>query len=267
MAVDEPVGLGLEHWDYEEHAHRHAIHYLQRYDLKKEYSITYDPRTHHRICKILAVTPPMPTLWGWTKDAKYIGKHPIGDHTYDQWALTISGVTLTVSVGETMPNRPYYYQRRSSTDHFEIHFIVWETRKPNATWFDVPAECKNGSAEIYEKEAPRDPMEPKDMCERAAFHATLLAKNQCVGPCEGLSGMGFVAKAFANAGMWVPSTMDLLYEGGRSCTDGINEGDLLFKGDRLMMSIGDGMGVECPIGGQCQIVPSNEFIHNCRRYC
>jgi len=225
----------------------------------------------------------MPTLWTWLKDAKYAGKHKIGDATYDQWALTISGVTLTVSVGETAPNRVFYYQRRSSTDHFEIHFMVWETRKPNATWFDVPHECKNGTTlEVEEsKESPLVMLGAMEgVCEAAANAATSFAKQQCTnvyggnGPCGGVSGLdadGIIAKSFALAGLFVPRTTRLLQEGGGGCVGGARRGDVLFVGSpatHVAMYLGGGMIAECPTSGEnCRLSQVTGAFDGCRRYC
>jgi len=105
--------------------------------------VTRDPRDHHQICHHREAKPPMPTLWSWIKDAKYAGKHKIGERTYDQWNATVgAGVSLTVSVGETTPDRPYYFRRKSSTENFELHFVQWELRKPNASWFEGPRPAR-----------------------------------------------------------------------------------------------------------------------------
>jgi hypothetical protein len=229
----------------------------------------------------------MPTHWGWVKDASYAGKHTIGDRTYDQWRWRNAGVTLTVSVSETHADRPYYFSRVSSTENFEIHFITFETRKPNASWFDVPDVCKNKTGiDISEftrvkKDVPQILLGPLNgICPTAIESAIQIAKSDCpyafggIGPCAtGFDNDGFVAKAFADGGRLIPRDVDEQQAGGDGCVGGVRPGDLLFVGSpayHVAMALGNGMIAECPWSGErCHITTLDEsrFDGGCRRYC
>jgi hypothetical protein len=86
-------------------------------------------------------------MWSWLHEARYHGKHVIDGITYDEWVHHAGGVTFGVAVSETHANRPVYYYRGTSTHKFEVHFIAFETRQPNNTWFDVPKACANATFE------------------------------------------------------------------------------------------------------------------------
>jgi len=285
-AIDEPNGHGVENWIYSERHHRHHVHHLQRFDLGHVYTVFRDPNPpHHHVCRTHDVKPPMPAIWAWVKDANYIGKHKIGDHTYDQWQLAHSGLNLTVSVGENQPNRPYFFSRRSATEHFEIHFISFDLHKPNASWFDVPKECKNATdfLEIPRpaKESPQIVLGPLGGVCNAAVDAVLsLAKPGCPyiyggnGPCaSGFDNDGLVTKAYALAGRVIPRLVAEQQEGGEGCVGGVQPGDLLFEGSpatHVAMALGNGMIAECPLSGDvCRITlqPFGGFNGGCRRYC
>jgi len=280
-AVDEPKGHAIEHWEYDEHQHHHNIHVLERYDLGKIYRITR--QQHHHNCTAHNVKPPMPPVWTWIKEANYIGKHHIGDVIYDQWQWKNAGVTLTVSVHEQHPNRPYYFSRHHGRDRFEIHYVTFETRTPNDTWFHVPDACKNATISIADLKAMKPVPQVMigrlgGVCSAAVEFAVEAAKTAApyifgdIGTI-GYDNDGLIAASFAKAGVMVPRNIDDLQVGGSACQAGVRPGDVLFVGQpatHVALAVGNNLIAECPLTGEnCRIAPLDVSVYNggCRRYC
>lgn len=286
-AIDQPNGHGIENWEYDEHAHhRFHVHLLERYDLSKAFTITRD-HEHKLHCRSHEVKPPMPQHWLWIKDAHYIGKHHIGEHVYDQWSWKNAGISLTVSVHEEHPNRPYWFERRSHSEHFEIHFARFEDKAPNATWFVVPDICKNASditsVSVPEKLSPLVTVGNMvgDVCRTAVSAAVVIAKNDCPytyggnGPCSnGYDNDGMMATAFSRAGVYIPRLVTQQQENGNGCSGGARAGDLLFVNNpatHVAMVIDHDLIAECPLDGtNCRLASMGDisrFDGGCRRYC
>jgi cell wall-associated NlpC family hydrolase len=204
-----------------------------------------------------------------------------------EWEWKNAGFSLIVSVHEQHPNRPYYFQRRSNTEHFEIHFLHFEDKKANSSWFDVPSECKNATeltdVTLPLKESPlvATGVRPVDgVCVAAVNNAITIAKQDCPyiyggnGPCgQGYDNDGLIASAFASAGVFVPRLVSEQQENGNGCSGGVQLGDLIFQGSpatHVAIVIGNGMVAECPLDGHsCRLsdVDFNTFNGGCRRYC
>lgn len=198
-----------------------------------------------------------------------------------------------MSVHEHDPNRPYWFERRTHSEHFEIHFLHFEAKTPNATWFEVPKECKNATdieGNVISVTGVPEKLSPlvtignmkNDVCSIAVKTAVGIAKDDCVytyggnGPCNSNGGYdndGIMAASFAHAGVFIPRLVAEQQENGSGCVGGIRPADLLFSGTpatHVAMVIGDNMIAECPVSGaRCHIttLDLSRFDGSCRRYC
>jgi cell wall-associated NlpC family hydrolase len=283
-AIDQPHGHGLENFEFEEHHHRHNIHFLQRYDLGFDYRLTWNQS--HRTCQSHAVKPPMPPRWQWLKDAKYTGKRHIGQHTYDEWTGQIQTTTLRVAVDEHNANQPVYYSATASTELREAHFAHWSTRNPDPHWFDVPAECHNKTLSMQkgpELDSPEvAPVNEADVCGAAAENAQAYVAQKCayvyggIGDCyaSGFDNSGFVTAAFADAGRRIPRMLAEQQENGNGCTGGVRPGDLLFvdtPATHVAIYVGGNVVAHCAADGLtgCTLADYDvdAMTGGCRRYC
>jgi hypothetical protein len=257
--IDEPAGHGLEFWDFNTEHRHHGVHFLRRFDLGFEYSISWlrDP-TPHAVCHKRAVTPPMPPVWAWIKEARYHGKHVIDGTTFDLWRHHVAGIELEVAVSEHDASRPHYFIRRTPSEHRVYHLISWATFKPNNTWFNVPDVCKNATLGYVTVDGDD----------------TLVAKTSAVTEfaeriattSNGFGAAAMVVASMNKAGVEVPSTLESQRLAGARCDGGAREGDVFFDGASAAIYLGGDRFAECSTGGQCSVVSWRDFIGGCRRF-
>jgi len=263
-AIDEPTGRSIEFWEYTIEHHHRNIHYLKRYDLGAEYEIAYDARVPAH-CRKTAVKPPMPPNWAWVKNATYAGKRVIDGSRYDEWRYIVAGIELSVAVSETNASRPHYFHHRSVVEHRQYHFLSWHTRKPNDTWFAIPAICKN--ATIGEVDNDDHTIVTDEVCEAAAITArTIVAKS------NGLSGESLIGKSMSRSGVML-GNMNIveMHSAGAPCAGGPRISDVFFIGTpptNAAMYLGKNEFALCN-DGTCNIAPLGSFAFDggCRRFC
>jgi len=256
-AIDEPNGKSIELWEFMvEHRHRN-VHFLKRFDLGWEYTTHFErfPKPHE-VCAKRAVKPPMPANWEWLKDARYRGKHMIDGTTYDMWIHHIANIELEVAVSEHDASRPEYFYRRAPEEHRMYHFLSFHTFRPNASWFDVPAVCKNVT-EISE-----------DGDDNLVAGTVVATNARQFVERNGFDAASLVATSHRSIGVSTPSSLFQLQAGGVACRGGIFIGDVFFDGlpaTSAAIYLGDSQFAECNSAG-CTIVPFRDFTGGCRRY-
>jgi len=265
--IDEPKGHALEFWDFtHEHAH-HSVHVLKRFDLGFEYGISFVHHpTPHRVCRKIAVKPPMPPAWHWVREAHFHGKHVFDGTTYDVWRHHIANIELQVAVSEHDASRPHYFIHRSPSVHRVVHFISWSTFQPNATWFNVPDLCKNATESDWAAEEPIGADASLGTCAIASSNA-----RRIVTESNGFDAASLIASSFEKAGVSTPSSLRELQQGGNACTGEPKVGDVFFDGvpaTSAAVMLANNEFAECSIqGGRCSIVEQRDFTGSCRRFC
>jgi hypothetical protein len=259
-AIDEPSGRSIERWEFVvEHRHRN-IHFLKRYDLGFEYTVRFQAQVPHEICTKRAVKPPMPPNWAWLKDARYRGKHHIDGTTFDMWVFHVAGVELEVAVSEHDASRPEYFYRRAPEETRMYHFLSWHTIRPNSSWFDIPASCKNATTAVEVS---------VDGDDNVVAGTVVAAAAQRIVDTAGIDTVSLVVSSMRAAGISTPTSLWDLQEGGKPCTDGPTVGDVFFDGLPAVSAavyLGDNKFAECA-GTRCGIVPPRDFTGGCRRFC
>jgi len=253
--IDEPKNHGLEFWEFSSHHQHHNVHYLQRFDLGFEYAIYRErlPSPHSR-CVKRAVKPPMPANWAWIKDAHYRGKKVIDEQTYDEWGHHIGPVELTVDVEERHASRPVYFSRRTPTEHRAYHLIIFATRHPNDTWFNVPDVCKNATEVSYSRDDSSCPVSVEAARELAVTGAAV-------------DGTNAIVDSLDKAAVFVSTDLPTMRAQGRQCAGGPRPGDVFFDADRLAMYLGGRELADCS-GPYCRVAPVEDFSAGfCRRFC
>jgi len=261
-AIDEPNGRSIERWEFmTEHRHRN-VHYLKRFDLGWEYTLHWEriPKPHE-VCVKRAVKPPMQPNWAWLKDARYHGKHVIDGTTYDLWGHHFSGIELEVAVSEHDASRPEYFFRRSPEEHRMYHFLSFHTFRPNASWFDVPSACKNATA---------IDLTVTDGNDNEVAGTVIAAAAQTIAEENTADAVSLVSESLRRVGVTTPSSLWELQQGGSSCVDGANVGDVFFDGlpaTSAAIYLGSNRFAECAAkAGSCGIVPQRDFTGGCRRF-
>jgi hypothetical protein len=214
----------------------------------------------------------MPPAWEWTSVARYIGKHTIDESTFDLWAHHITGVELSVAVGEHDASRPHYFHRRSASEHRMYHLISWHTFAPNATWFNVPDICKNATEDVPSIEwlSTGAMGENSEKSECQAVAASTAAR--IVEQSNGMDAAALISSVFDKAGVEVSTNLWAQQQAGSSCSGGVATGDVFFDGvpaSSVAIYLGDNKFAECPsyLGGRCSIVAQRDFTGGCRRFC
>ena len=138
--VDQPDGKAVEQFEFESRHSHLNIYELQRFDLKKAYTISSHNET---VCKNTTLTGAMPLVWSWLTTATYVGKKTVHHTEYDLWSATVAGVKLEVAVMDSDPSFLAFFGRKSSTEDVSVIVHKWSVNKPESQWFDVPKECSH----------------------------------------------------------------------------------------------------------------------------
>jgi len=288
-AVDQPRGMGVEHFRFDNGSEHHDIFVLQRFDKSTQYDVHRDGKPPVDICHKATISPPMNTVWSWIKEAAYKGRATIRRVEVDLWELAAgAGVTLGVGVNTTNPNHPLWYIRKSSSESFELHFERYFHRQPNVSHFDIPKSCQTEDGWIE-----KDPVFPSDVVDPKHFNfsgpngiaqALSCASGVCTcgcpyvyggnGPCcPGKSGYdcsGLTSHCFAAGGILIPRTAASQQGSGKACVGSPQPGDLLFFGipaHHVVMYAGSGIIYECPhTGANCHVTAVRAYDGGCRRF-
>jgi hypothetical protein len=258
-AIDEPSGRSVERWEFVvEHRHRN-VHFLKRYDLGFEYTVRFQAQVPHEVCTKRAVKPPMPPNWAWLKDSRYRGKHHIDGTTFDMWLFHVAGIELEVAVSEHDASRPEYFYRRAPEEQRSYHFLSWHTMRPNSSWFDVPASCKNATT-VVELEVDGD--------DTMVAGTVVAAAARRIVELPGTDANTLIVSSMRAAGISTPEGLWTLQTAGDDCVGGPSIGDVFFDGVPAVASaiyLGDNQFAECALS-RCGIVPRRDFTGGCRRY-
>mmetsp|Transcript_17558 Transcript_17558/g.30721 ORF Transcript_17558/g.30721 Transcript_17558/m.30721 type:complete len:183 (-) Transcript_17558:30-578(-) len=132
--VDQPAGKALENYQF---THFGKYHFLQRFDLGKVYEI------HDTHCVTKAInTTTMKPLWNWLKTAQFEGQREIKHRQFDFWGEEFGhGFGVKVGVFDGNVDKPVFLEQKFKNDVNLIEFFTWNTTKPDASVFDVPAIC------------------------------------------------------------------------------------------------------------------------------
>jgi len=141
--ADQPKGKAAESFEFDERGKHLNYGILARYDLGYVYRVTDNPVK----CVGDKVTGMMPSVWGWLKTAKFIGKRHDHRQILDMWELKGPGLTLLVAVQEKDSSRPVFLESANAKDRGRVHFESWATEPAREEWFRVPTACTKEVAE------------------------------------------------------------------------------------------------------------------------
>eukprot|EP00019_Armaparvus_languidus_P002954 CAMPEP_0168606370 /NCGR_PEP_ID=MMETSP0420-20121227/16533_1 /TAXON_ID=498008 /ORGANISM="Pessonella sp." /LENGTH=158 /DNA_ID=CAMNT_0008646027 /DNA_START=605 /DNA_END=1077 /DNA_ORIENTATION=+ len=130
--VDQPAGKALEHYTFKNFG---KYHFLQRFDLGKVYEI------HDSHCESRAINGThMRPLWNWLKTAQYEGQRDFKHRKFDIWGEDFGhGFKVEIGVFANSIDRPAVLVQKFKSDENVYEFFSWNTTKPAASVFDVPA--------------------------------------------------------------------------------------------------------------------------------
>jgi hypothetical protein len=136
---DQPNGKGVENYKFDDGTF--DVFNLQRYDLKKAYSLT-NPNTSNSKCQEFGVSGTMPLVWSWVTLAKFVST----DGSVDVWESLIGYANLTLGVKTSDPTTPVYLVRASRDERESRYdFTSWSATAPVSTYFTVPSTCSSSS--------------------------------------------------------------------------------------------------------------------------
>jgi len=281
--VDQPHGMGVEDFRFDNGSDHHNVFLLQRYDKSTQYEVVRSGQPPQPHCRKSALTPPMNTVWSWVKDAAYKGAVTIRRIKVDYWEFVGAGnVTYGVGVNTSNANVPLWYIRKSGTDSFELHFDHYHHRAPNVSHFAIPKICETEEMDWVEKDpvitGDEDVTAPMDLT-AVLTCASKISTCGCPyvwggnGPCcPGKSGYdcsGMTSHCYSAGGYKIPRTAAEQQKAGKPCGGSNNPGDLLFVGTpahHVVMYAGGSQIYECPhTGTNCHKAPMRSFDGGCRR--